>query len=67
MKENEPSCIGVHEEVLAAFNLLISQVEMTGKNKKRAVVSFDASSGAVEKLRSPHDVPDVHLSYFRMN
>ena len=67
VKENEPSCIGVHEEVLAAFNLLISQVEMTGKNKKRAVVSFDASSGAVEKLRSPHDVPDVHLSYFRMN
>ena len=66
-KENEPGCIGVHEEVLAAFNLLISRVEITGKNQKKAVVTFDASSGAIEKLKSLHDVPDVRLSYFRMN
>lgn len=64
-KENEPDCIGVHEEILAYFNLLILRVEATDKNGKVFVMHFDNNMPIVENLMPRSRAAD-ELTYFKM-
>ncbi|MCX7121118.1 MAG: hypothetical protein NTZ67_05010 [Gammaproteobacteria bacterium] len=65
VKENEPDCIGVHEEVLAHFNLLILRVEATDKAGKKFFIDFDNGAPVVENLLPGSKAADV-LTYFMM-
>lgn len=37
VKDNEPDCVGIHEEVLAHFNLLISTIKITHVQSKKSI------------------------------
>lgn len=68
VKDNEPDCVGIHEEVLAHFNLLISSIKVTHVQSKKSVeIKPDPSTNPTQPLISSLSAsPDSSL-YFSMH
>lgn len=64
IKENEPDCIGIHEEILAHFNLLILRIEAVDKTGKRFIVNFDSNMQPIDYLMPKTEGHDS-LTYFQ--
>lgn len=68
VKENEPDCVGIHEQVLANFNLLISSIKITHVQSKKIIeIIPDQRENILQKLTLSTSIDEKSSQCFSIN
>ena len=68
VKENEPDCVGIHEQVLAHFNLLISSIKITHvQSNKNIEITPDQRENILQKLTLSSSIDEKSSQCFSIN